>query len=309
MTIHEDYIGCDVSKDHLDLFDPKSSRHWQIDNRAKAIHTALQKFKHRSVFFVFEATGSYDQALRYALASLQIPSVRLNPLAVKRFREALGKRAKTDLLDACLLSRFGQALAPQADPDISPQLEEICAFNQLRDQLVEARSKEKTRLKEACYPDIVSLHEEMIALLNDKIKAVEKKIEALVRADDQLKKTSDLLQTAPGVGPVAATTLISLLPELGTVNEKTIASLVGLAPFNHDSGKLKGKRAISGGRNRVRKALYMATLSIVQRKSRYQDLYQQFLERGKAKKVALVAVMRKMLTHLNAMIRDQKEWA
>lgn len=309
MILQQNYIGCDISKAHLALFDPQTDRHWRIKNDPDTIGKTLEGFKGRPVFFVFEATGNYDRALRYGLAERHIPSRRLNPFMAKRFSEATGKRAKTDPLDAAMLSRLGQSLSPPADPPLCPELEKLSAFNQLRDQLVHMRTQEKARLKEALYPEITSVHQALIVSLTKKIKDVEKQIDAFIGAHDKMKKKARLLKSAPGIGPVTATTLISSLPELGTVSAKTIASLAGLAPYNHDSGQRKGRRAIGGGRSRVRRSLYMATLSIVQRQSVYQDSYKALLKRGKPKKLALIAVARKLLIHLNAMIRTNQAWA
>jgi len=309
MTLHQTFIGCDVSKAHLDIFDPQHNTVKRIENNDAAIRAYLTSLSKRSVFVVYESTGTYDRTLRYRLAEQEIASARLNPMMARRFAQATGKRAKTDRLDAVMLSNLGQTLCPAADERPCPEREELTAYHRLRDQLVGARAKERVRLQDALTPEIGHIHESLIAHLTDKIKAVEAKIQKLISLSQPLQQTITLLMSAPGVGLVTATTMVSLLPELGTLRAKPIASLAGLAPYNHDSGQFRGKRFVSGGRKRVRNALYISALVAAHRTDRYKRHYQALIAKGKPKKVALIAIARKLLTHLNAMIIDKKAWA
>lgn len=308
MTIHPCYIGCDISKAHIDFFDPECGRVSRIANRPEAIGEMLAGFAERSVFFIYEATGVYDKALRFALAEACIAGSRVNPTAAKRFAQATRRKAKTDALDARMLSDLGQRLTPSADPAPCPARERLGVLHRRRDQLVSMRAKEKVRLKDGDDAVVCASIKTMIEMLTGQIKDLAVQISALLDSRDDMRCAQALLLTAPGVGPVTATTMIALMPELGNASPKNIASLAGLAPFNHDSGKLRGKRCISGGRRRVRHALYLAALSAVRYCERYRRFYENLCRRCAAKKIALIAVARKLLIALNAMIRDQKQF-
>ncbi len=288
MTIHPCYIGCDISKASLDFYDPDTSKLVSVGNTPDAIAAHLQVYRDRSVFVVYEATGTYDRALAHALAETSIPSHRINPMQAKRFAQAIGQKAKTDPLDARMLADLGARLTPVADNRPAPEREALAGLHRRRDQLVELRKRERTRVKEETCPRLKASHDQVISLLSEEIALFDEEIAALIKADQKMCREAALLQTAPGVGPVTVTTLIALMPELGTINPKQAASLAGLAPFNHDSGKLKGRRCISGGRRRVRRALYMAALNAVRRSDRFQTFYQRLTARNQAKKVALI---------------------
>ena len=309
MTLPYSYVGCDISKHHLDFYDPAHSKSWRIANDPQAIAEQITAFADASAtFVVMEATGSYDKQLRHALAAADMPYCRVNPMMARRFGEARGQRAKTDVLDARLLADLGTLFELHPDPRPCPVRERLTALRRRRDQLVAMRSAEQVRLQEADDPVIQSCLEETISFLNTKIKAMDTAIDALIEEDQTLAAQAQLLVTAPGVGTVTAATLLALLPELGNTSPKRIASLAGLAPFNHDSGLLKGRRCIAGGRALVRKALYMAALSAARSSPRLKAFYQALAQRAGSKKLALIAVARKLLTCLNAMIRDQKQW-
>lgn len=309
MTICSCYVGCDISKAHLDIFDPQDGRAARIANRPDAIASYLEGLAGREVFFVFEATGGYDRALRFALAAAGVRGARVNPTAAKRFAQATRRKAKTDALDARMLSDLGARLTPAADPVPCEKRERLGLLHKRRDQLVDMRKGERTRLKELGDAFIIASVKTLIDKLDAMIAEMEAEIAALTASDGVMRRAAALMRTAPGVGPVTATTLIALMPELGRVSPKRIASLAGLAPFNHDSGALRGRRCISGGRRRVRHALYMAALSAIRSNERYRGLYEDIAKRAGAKKIAIIAVARKLLTHLNAMIRSQKQWA
>jgi len=302
MTIHPCYIGCDISKAHLDFFDP------DVENTAAAISVFLAALSDRSVFVVYEATGSYGRVLRHRLAECQIASAQLNPMMAKRFAQAVGSRAKTDAQDARMLSLLGQRLAPEADPPPCPKRERLAALHLLRDQLVEMRAKQRRRLQDVCFEDIAAIHQALIDQLTARIEALEHDIDGVIKQDAAMNQTAALLKTVPGVGAVTVATLLSLMPELGALSPKKIAALAGLAPYNHDSGAFRGYRKIAGGRRRVRHALYMAAVSAARFNPHLKAIYDRLVQKGKAKKLALIAVARKLITILNAIIRDQKAW-
>jgi transposase len=257
-----------------------------------------------------EATGRYDGVLRFALAEAGIPSSRVNPDHPRGLAKALGRKAKSDSLDARLLAEFGQRLRPDPAPPPCAEEERLKQLHRRRDQLVLARAKEKTQAKDALCKEVRDSHRRAIDRLTAEIVRFERLIGEAVSKNRRLAERARLLKTAPGIGEVAATTLIALMPELGTLTPKTSACLAGLAPFDRDSGQLRGGRRIEGGRRRVRQALYMAALVAATRtKSRFRKDYLALIERGKPKKLALIAIARKLLVTLNAMLRDDHDYA
>lgn len=302
------YVGCDVSKASLDLFDVGTGRLTKIANTRAGIARWAGGLDGRSVFVVFEATGTYDAALRRALAEADIPFARLNPMRAKRFAEASGRLAKTDALDARMLAEYGQRFAPTPDPAPDEAAERLAGLHRRRDQLVAARAKERTQAKDAEDEAVAASHRSVIACLTEQIGTLDGLITDALAAP-RFADAARRLRTVPGIGPVAAATLLALMPELGQLTEKTAPALAGLAPYDHSSGLLKGHRRIAGGRGRVRRALYMAALTATRREGRFQAFYQRLLAAGKAKKLALIAVARKLLVTANAMIRDQRDYA
>lgn len=309
MTIHPCYIGCDISKSHLDIFDPSTNRTERIANGEEAIVAWLTGLAGRNVFIVYEATGAYDRALAHGLAAAGLPGHRLNPTRARRFAQLTGRKAKTDALDARMLADLGRRFTPPADPPPCARRERLSLLHKRRDQLVDLRKIERTRLKGITDEVVKASIDQVIGMLDAQIADIEAGIDRLISADTDMRARAALLRSAPGVGPVTATTLLALMPELGSLTPKEVASLAGLAPFNHDSGTLKGRRCISGGRRRVRHALYMAALAATRRGNRFKTFYDKICARHPARKVALIAVARKLLTVLNAMIRDQKKFA
>jgi len=307
--IHYNYIGCDVAKDQLDVFDAGTGRFQRVANTAAAVLAFAAGLDRSRDFVVFEATGSHDRVLRYALAAAGIAYSRRNPVQTRRFAQARGLLAKTDRVDARMLAEYGRRFTPAPDPQPCSARERIAALARRRDQLVEAKACEAKRLSEAFDADVIADIEHMQAVLSERIERLEALMEqAIAQADADTVATCNILLSAPGVGKVTALTLIAHLPELGSRSPKTIASLAGLAPLNNDSGKRSGRRAIRGGRSRVRQALYMAALS-ASRSRRFKGFYKALVARAASKKLALIAVARKLLTALNAMVRDRKCFA
>jgi transposase len=261
------------------------------------------------VFVVFEATGVYDRELGQVLHQAGIRFARINPARARDFARASGRLAKTDAIDACMLAAFARAMTPAADQPPEPVRNALASLAKRRDQLVHMRAQEKNRHSEAterATTEDIALH---IDFLNRAIKTIEAEIKVLISAAPEICEQARLLRSAPGIGPVACMQLIAQMPELGRLGPKQLAALAGLAPLNVDSGSYRGKRAIGGGRKRVRDALYMAALNAVRRDRNIKSFYQRLRTAGKPAKLALIAVARKLLTVLNAMLRDRNTYA
>ena len=306
MILHPVVIGIDVSKHHLDLFE-EGGGHQRLANTPEAIQ-AWSAGLAPTCFVVFEATGSYDAALHQALAAAGIAHARVNPQQVRAFARALGQRAKTDPLDARILAEFGRRLTPRACPAPQAARERLALWHKRRDQLVAMRQQERTRRSECQDQEMAALLDSHIALLTREIAAVEHKLKGLIAADETLARTRERLQSVPGVGPVTATTLLALLPELGQRSPKAVAALAGLAPFNDDSGQRRGTRRIRGGRKRVRDALYMAAVTAARSHTRLGAFARTLRQAGKPPKLALIALARKILVILNAILRDNSSF-
>jgi transposase len=308
MTISPDVVGIDISKSKLDVFDAAIGRAERIDNASALIGALVERWRGRDVFVLFEATGRYDRALQDALKAAQIRFARVNPLRARAFARAAGFLAKTDAVDAKMLALMADRLRPPPDTQRQDACERLHLLHRRRDQLVHMRAQERTRLSEAGEPDERLDIARHIGWLSDEIKAFDARIAAFIDAVPALAEQARRLRTAPGIGPANATTLLALLPELGARSPKTIAALVGLAPFNHDSGAMRGKRTIAGGRKRVRDALYIAALAASRFSPHFKAIYKALIAAGKAKKLALIAVARRLLVAINAMIRDNADF-
>lgn len=306
MTINPVCLGIDVSKATLDVFDPRCGL-TRIANDVGAIETFVAGLD-PDVFVVFEATGRYDARLRGALEARRLRFARVNPEHARAFARATGRRAKTDAVDARMLADLGRRLSPPPAEAEDPVRAELALLDRRRAQLVAMRAAERVRLAD-CDDDTVradlAAH---IAFLDAGIDAVADRIAAMVRADDQLARLSRRLRSVPGIGPVVAARLLAALPELGRRSPKTIASLAGLAPHADDSGGRRGKRIVTGGRRRIREALYMAAVAASRGKTRLGDFYRALLDAGKPPKLALLALARKLVVVLNAVVRDQQDF-
>lgn len=303
--IHPEFVGCDVSKHHLDLFDRGVSR--RIDNSEAACAALAGALSGR--FVVFEATGGYDQRLAAALTERGVAFARVNPGRARDFARAAGFLAKTDKVDAQMLAAFGAALRPDADAAPEHDRAQLATWVKRRDQLVKMRIQERVRASECASVPVRADIDDHLAWLDQRIKRLNADIAALIKSSAALRAQIARLQTAPGVGQVTATVLAALMPELGARSPKAIAALAGLAPLNADSGQKRGGRMIKGGRRRVREALYMAALSAVRWDRRFAAFYAKLRAAGKAAKLALIAVARKLLISLNAMLRDNLAYA
>lgn len=302
--IHPVFIGCDVSKAHLDLFDNTTGQHLHIDNTQAAIEAWLSTIQGREATVILEATGRYDRCFCAALEGDGRPYCRVNPARARDFARAAGLLAKTDAIDARMLARMGQTLSPSVSTPPDPTRRRLAEMHTRRDQLVAMRQQERVR-RHGAEPTERDSIERHIVWLDAEIAAVEKACLELVRADTNLSEQSARLRSIPGVGPVTAFTLLALMPELGNASPKAMAALAGLAPFNVDSGMQRGQRHIRGGRKRVRDALYMAALVAYRLKKPFARTAQTMIDKGKPFKVMLIAIARKILVTANALIRDK----
>jgi len=307
MIIAPGFIGIDVSKNHLDIFDAAIGRSIRIDNSVPALAGLTESWAQREAAFVlFEATGRYDLLLRRALAAGGIRFARVNPGRARDFARAAGFLAKTDAVDAHMLAAMAHCLHPRTEDARTEPREQLALLNKRRDQLVATRQQERTRRHECSDPISLDSIAEHLAWLDAAIEAMQAQIAALIASTPELDRARRLLASTPGVGPVTAATLLALLPELGQRSPKQLAALVGLAPFNNDSGARRRQRSIRGGRKRVRDALYIAAFSAAHHAPRFVAFYKTLISAGKPTKLAIIAVARKLLTVLNAIVRDQQ---
>jgi transposase len=304
----EIWIGIDVSKARLDVGILGEEELRSVKNDAAGIEGIVKRcVELRPQLVVVESTGGYEKKLVGELYSAGVRVALVNPHRVREFARSIGLLAKTDSLDARLLARFGQAVKP--DPTRLPDEREqfLAALIQRRRQLIDTRTAEQNRL-DTVHPAMRSNIEAHLKWLDDQVAELDQQIEQFIQDDPDFKAKDEILRSVPGIGKVSSSLLIAALPELGHSDRKQIAALVGVAPMNYDSGYLRGKRRIKGGRSEIRTVLYMATISASRFNPVIQEFYQRLLKAGKLKKVALVACMRKLLTILNAMIRDQQAW-
>jgi transposase len=308
MIISPRCVGIDVSKRMLDIFDDAIGTAERIANAPQAITEQVARWRCGNVLVVFEATGVYDRELAKALHQAGVRFARINPARARDFARAHGRLAKTDEIDARMLACFARTMAPAADQPPEPERNTLAQLAKRRDQLVQMRAQEKNRRSEAYDRTMKESIARVIDCFDEEVEAIEAAIKALIKSKPEISEQARLMQSAPGVGPVACMQLIAQMPELGQVGPKQVAALAGLAPLNVDSGTYRGKRAIGGGRKRVRDALYMAALNAVRRDGTFRSFYQKLRTAGKPAKLALIAVARKLLTTLNAMLRDRKTY-
>lgn len=298
------YIGVDVAKDWIDAHHPE-------DGHVRVPAAGLARFARRlpeDALVVCEASGGYERPLLDALEKAGVAHARTNPRQAREYARATGRLAKTDRVDAAMLAEMGTALRLEPAPPACPRRRRLAELVARRDDLVSMRTQEKNRLAQARDPAIKKDVRSMIALLDRRVAKMDAEIERQIEADDALAARARRLRSVPGVGPVSAAVLTARLPELGTTDRRAIAALAGLAPHACDSGRMRGKRMIWGGRADVRRALYQAAFSA----SRYDDgfrAYRTKLEaQGKPHKIAVIATARRLLTTINALVRDERDY-
>lgn len=309
MTPAPVYVGIDVAKSRLDVSVRPSGARWTVsaDADLSSLLSRLQALT--PALIVVEATGGYEVPTVSALATAGLPVVVVNPRQVRDFAKACGILAKTDAIDADVLALFGERVQPVVRPFPDPALEALSALVARRRQLVEMLVAERLRRSQMRDPTVRRDIVRHIRWLERRLAQTTRDIGRLLETTPAWRVKDNLLQSAPGVGPSTAAVLIAELPELGDLNRREIAALVGVAPFNRDSGTLSGGRRIWGGRTTVRGALYMATLVATRFNPVIRGFYVRLLGQGKRKKVALIAAMRKLLTILNAMVKHQQSWS
>jgi len=301
-------VGVDVSKRSLEVQIYGEEKGWKIGNDADGFGTLVEQMKVvQPGRIVFEATGGYESRAVKALSEAGFAVAVVNPTRVRRFAESLGILAKTDKIDAQVIAHFGSVVQPPVNARQTPLEEQLAAFVERRRQLLVELTAEKNRLSTCpdCVRDDIEDH---IAWLAERIDRLEADIQVCIGLKPEWLQRAEIIESVPGVGVVTATTMVAELPELGQLNRQKIAALVGVAPFNKDSGPKKGKRRIFGGRSGIRRTLYMAALSATKFNPVIRAFYQNLLKRGKEKKVALTACMRKLLVIINSMVRKGEAW-
>jgi transposase len=303
------YIGIDVSKDTLDMAAYPTGQLWQYKNSKSGIAKTVCKLKGISPkLIVMEATGGFEQALKNALDEVGLAVAVVNPKRIRDYGRSLGELAKTDKLDAKVMAHFAAKIEPPPQPPRDRAEQNLDDLVTRRSQLSDMLTAEKNRLKDYLDQAVKRDIEDHVRWLEGKVADLDKEIKQRINKNPVFSKKAMLYKSMKGVGDVLASTLIAKLPEMGKVNQRELASLVGLAPVNRDSGKFRGKRMIHGGRAMVRKAAYMPAVVAIRFNPTIKELYQRLIKKGKLKKVALVACMHKMLTILNSMARTNTLW-
>jgi len=303
-----EYVGIDVSKKRLDVAVESTGGYWQATNDEAGIEDIVGCLQGLSLgCIVVEATGGQERLLVAELYQAGLPVALVNPRRVRNFARAVGRLAKTDRIDAFLLASFGRMTEPLLTHLLSEQEEALAVLVTRRRQVVEMLTAEKNRLK-TVKPAGRARLEKHIGWLEEEAAELKREMGDLIRQAPELEDKQDILSSVPGVGPILTATLLAELPELGRLNRQEVAALVGVAPFNRDSGFKKGQRHIAGGRAPVRTVLYMATVSALKCNPVIKSFKEHLVAQGKPSKVAIVACMRKLLTILNAMMRDRRPW-
>ena len=301
-------VGIDVGKSFLDINIYELNLYWQEENSPegiKALIKILRRYKLTRI--LVEATGGYERLVVESLAEKALPVIVVQPIQVRQFAKAQGVMAKTDKIDARIIAQFGVYMQPEPRPISSKKVRLVRDLLARKRQLNEARTQELNRQHKA--PKVLQpSHTRMLKFINKEIAWVESKLTQEVAEVTEWQRTHAILKSVPGIGDGVAFTLMGELPELGSLNNKQISALCGLAPYNRDSGQMSGKRRIRGGRAPIRTMLYMAMLCGIQHNPVMKEFYNRLVAQGKHKKVAITACMRKMMTILNTMIRNDQEW-
>ena len=306
--------GVDVASDKLDLACYEGACYEGTEvltfaNSSRGIEQLVARISRQgAALIVIEATGGYELPLLTALAVAELPVVRINPRQLRAFAVAVGELAKTDMIDARLIARFAHDVRPAVRSLPTAEQRRFGDLAARRRQLISLRTAESNRHQKTCQREVQRSIKAVLAVLDRQIALLDQQLSELVAADQHWQQQTQLLESVPGIGTVTSQVLLAELPELGQLEHRQIAKLVGLAPLNRDSGKFRGRRTIVAGRGTVRTALYMAALSASRFNPPIRCFYERLRQAGKPFKVAVVACMHKLLTMLNAMIRDQTTW-
>lgn len=302
-------VGVDVSKDRLDVHVLPSGEAFAVGRDGEGLAALVERLKPLGLrVAAVEATGGLETVVAAALAGAGLPLVVVNPAQVRAFAQALGKRAKTDPIDAAVIARFVQATQPEVRPLPDEATRLLADLVTRRRQIVQMIGAEKQREKRLTEPRLRRSIARLVTALQKELTEVDGEIDDQIRGSPAWRETEDLLRSVPGIGPVIARTLMAEMPELGSLDRRQVAALAGLAPFTRQSGRWKGKSFIGGGRTSVRTALFMAALVAARHNPTLRLFHQRLIAAGKPKLVALVATARKLLTLLNAILRDRRPW-
>ena len=302
-------VGIDVSKDHLDVHIRPGGESFRVNRDSAGLDELIGRLRPLDpVLVALEATGGFETVVAASLGTAKLPVIIVNPVQVRAFAKALGKRAKTDLIDAAVIAHFAEATNPEvrALPGEATRL--LSALLARRRQIVQMIVAERQRLRVMTAPRLKQSVARLLKALQKELSALDKETDDSVRRSPVWREKEDLLKSVPGVGPTIARTLLAEMPELGTLDRREAASLAGLAPFTRQSGQWRGRSFIGGGRSSVRAMLYMGAMTAVRFNPELRVFYQRLLAAGKPRNLALIAVARKLLTILNAILRDQKPW-
>ena len=303
------FVGIDVSKERLDVHVRPSGESFAVPRDEAGIATLTERLaKAGASLIVLEATGGFEVAVATGLAAARLPLAVVNPAQIRAFARAVGQLAKTDRLDAEIIARFADQVRPEPRPVADAQARTLAELVVRRRQVVAMIGMETNRRRQARNPKILEGIDRTLAALRAEIVELDRETDAQIKGSPVWRAAENLLTSVPGIGPITARTLIAELPELGRIDRRRLAALVGVAPVNRDSGAIRGHRGIAGGRSSLRRVLYMAALTAARRNPDIRDLYNRLRVRGRPAKAALVAAMRKLLTILNAIMRDRTPW-
>ena len=309
-TLSKVFVGVDVSKRHLDVCMLPENKSFKIANNKSGHRAFLKKVAHFQVErVVCESSGGYEQKFIHSLDQAEYKTWIVDPKRVKAFISAEGVRAKTDKIDAKMIAMFASKITPRYSKKIvSSEKAKLKEFVKRKTELTEMLAKEKTRLKDPTIDNSINFIKKLIKFMEKQMDIIEKEIEKIIQKDGELQQKVEIMETMPGVGKITSAALVAHLPELGILNSKQIAALVGVAPFTKESGTYVGKASIGGGRAIPRKALYMAALTASRSNPVFKNFYNRLIAKGKKPKVALVGVMRKIIITLNAMLKNGTVW-
>ena len=303
------YVGIDIAKHTFDMATKPDSQNHRFDNDANGIRNACEMLQElQPEVIVLEPTGGYETALVRQLQAARLPVAVINARRIREFARATGRLAKTDTIDAQNIAHFAATLRPTAQERSTEQMRRMKALVARRHQLVQIHTAELNRREHAVDDTIRQSLDTMRTAIEDQIETIEQQIRTLIDATGEFQRKSEQLQSVPGIGETTAALLVTELPELGRLNRRQIAALVGVAPINRDSGIYQGKRFTGGGRRRLRARLFMPALTAIRFNPVLAEFYQRLLTNGKAKMTAVVAVMRKLLTILNTLIAKNENW-
>jgi transposase len=305
----EIFVGLDVSKQKLDVAVRPQGRHFVIPNNDRGIKQLVKRLAAlKPQLIVLEASGGYEFLALAALAEAQLPVALINPLAVRKFAGATGKLAKTDKIDAQVLAHFAEALRPEPRPLPDQAHQALKATLQRRMQVVKMIGQEENRLEKTFIPALRQDLQDHLTWLRRRLKELDRELDDQIRQSPLWRDRDRLHQSVIGIGPVVSRAIITQLPEIGILPGKKVVALVGVAPYNRDSGRFRGKRMIRGGRSYLRRLLYMAAVVAARFNPVIRTFYQRLLAAGKPKKLALTACMRKLVLILNAMVKNNQPW-